>query len=1754
MDEELIELEEELDEVVIDIEESIGFVSGKAGMHVDLPDRNNPNQHEIKAITRLGDELKTIKELKTVYSNKVGVANYYKWSDGKSHDEYGYFVTLDSANTIKLCNGNNNDAIFGVTVNEAGFVGGQSEIIDPDTDGASIHTYTKDNTYALVVTSGCVRIRCGKDVIVGDYVISNIDGTARKTETEHGYKVVAIDEKLSNDDVRYVFITLGVQSDVTDKMSARMEALSNNINAVESQVITATNLAQDAINLIEDIDTSKLVTSDKIEGIENTANDAILKAEGAQTSALNASALAVQAKAIAESAAVSAETIKDEAVKDANEALQSTIALRNDFDDMGNTIVNIDGELTAVRKTVAQKYVVVDSWENADKDKHYLVYYVEKDKKYRYYDNNEWKETADAATAGLPVAISGIQAKTDENSSSINGLTSFQGETKNTMTRLEQKSDANGAYIHSTVASINKYAVGPHSQSYGFTLEQAADILEEGMMYVPTEDMTIEYGNAEIYSYMDGEEKKTYAQEFDKGFLYRWTNGADHYMWIAVDKNYTEVDRNTSNMSVYFQNQAPTTIDIAHGYWYKTGVATKGDKVIETEYEVGTLYKWSSYTTKDADNKVIEKQQWVPVATLAENSQNRAVSQIRQDANSIESRVTNAEGSVASSKQWIDNNSANIQDVVSWKSENGESLVTFMQTADENYASASQVAKIVDKDGNVKEASIVAAVNNNASSINLDANYVTVEGFTTFQGEVKKDINDTVVNSRIEYARASSATVFDDTTKKTDWNIVAPDWVLGEYVWQRTVVVKKDNSETPSNPVCIQGAKGADGTGVAIKGVAYITYKNGTTSVDETYLNELYSLYSDESKTKQITDPQDGDAYLVDGYLFVYSGDGNNFTCVGKIQGTQGVGVSNVVNYYMASSRSAGVVAGTAGETSSEKWTQSVQTTSNAKRYLWNYEVTVYTNGASESTTPVIIGNYSSDGKGIQSIDEIYCISDLETCDAPDEPTFDLAGGFEDGIYPYTWYNVSPPTDLKNKYLWNCERVVYTDRSADVLAPALIGTHGDKGDSAPEVKEVIKQYYLSTSNDELVGGEWSDKPSSLQKNRYMWTRDKYIMSDESVIYSDPVLDTGFTTMSQWCMENNTTFIDGASIYTGSIEAEKLATNAIRSHDYPHKDDEDNAIAPSGLFSDAGTFLNLADGAFYSKNFAIDENGNAYFNGSIDASQITTGTIDADRIEVNDLVAFGAKIGGWSIVDDGLTCESAGIFNSQIMRAQSSINPSTVSSIRFFSGKTEEDFEHEINNVDTMNCDQIYDNGVEVYRYIFQTTLGVNAVEQSFNIKTCTVTDASNFPIEHKRAAWAPSLKNAGDILILIDLYDRPTDNFNVLITGEYIKSNFMVLDDGSTRMESITASNGNIKSIQSNVANITSGTIGNFSFGGSTIHRDYNTYNGPKYGIDITPIGTHWPCLSIGECDENGSLGNNAAFRVDHDGTLHTKDIYVDGALSINAIYGAEGNDVITTANVKIYSSDILESESKFYRDIYIGLDKDLPYDLVIDLQWTTSNADDPIWNHEYVSILHGTTESHTVKLCIGTNSNNNLFIKLNGTDKNYIVVFDPSKSGSIDYGTITQKIPGSNLTVHSNIIPDGQFSYNLGNADNHWNNIYCGTSAIDLSDRNEKNTIEPISDAYDKVFDSLKPVSYKFNKNDSDRTHTGLVAQDVKEAVEGAGLTTQDFAAYCEWEKENGDVGCGLRYEEFISLCIDQIQKLKKRVEELEDKLNNTK
>lgn len=132
----------------------------------------------------------------------------------------------------------------------------------------------------------------------------------------------------------------------------------------------------------------------------------------------------------------------------------------------------------------------------------------------------------------------------------------------------------------------------------------------------------------------------------------------------------------------------------------------------------------------------------------------------------------------------------------------------------------------------------------------------------------------------------------------------------------------------------------------------------------------------------------------------------------------------------------------------------------------------------------------------------------------------------------------------------------------------------------------------------------------------------------------------------------------------------------------------------------------------------------------------------------------------------------------------------------------------------------------------------------------------------------------------------------------------------------------------------------------------------------------------------------------------------------------------------------------------------------------------------------------------------------------------------------------------NANLITNMAGVYLLGLPGQRWKSAYLSEPASIGSDADMKNSVSYDVGRYDAFFDLLKPAVYRYNHGESGRYHTGFIAQDIEAAVKSAGLKSTDFAGYLK-DQKTGEYS--LRYEEFISLCVDQIQKLKQRVKKLE-------
>lgn len=134
---------------------------------------------------------------------------------------------------------------------------------------------------------------------------------------------------------------------------------------------------------------------------------------------------------------------------------------------------------------------------------------------------------------------------------------------------------------------------------------------------------------------------------------------------------------------------------------------------------------------------------------------------------------------------------------------------------------------------------------------------------------------------------------------------------------------------------------------------------------------------------------------------------------------------------------------------------------------------------------------------------------------------------------------------------------------------------------------------------------------------------------------------------------------------------------------------------------------------------------------------------------------------------------------------------------------------------------------------------------------------------------------------------------------------------------------------------------------------------------------------------------------------------------------------------------------------------------------------------------------------------------------------------------------------------PSSDGSVTLGRSTVRWGDVYSQNAAINTSDANFKKNVEYGLDRFLPVFDALRPVSFKFIDGQSDRTHMGIIAQDLEETLSELNIPTKDFAAFIKsWgideETREGGYRYAIRYGEFVPLLIYQVQKIK---EALKDK-----
>ena len=137
-------------------------------------------------------------------------------------------------------------------------------------------------------------------------------------------------------------------------------------------------------------------------------------------------------------------------------------------------------------------------------------------------------------------------------------------------------------------------------------------------------------------------------------------------------------------------------------------------------------------------------------------------------------------------------------------------------------------------------------------------------------------------------------------------------------------------------------------------------------------------------------------------------------------------------------------------------------------------------------------------------------------------------------------------------------------------------------------------------------------------------------------------------------------------------------------------------------------------------------------------------------------------------------------------------------------------------------------------------------------------------------------------------------------------------------------------------------------------------------------------------------------------------------------------------------------------------------------------------------------------------------------------------------------------IQTTGHLIPGRDQRDDLGSATRLYRSVYAASDLGTLSDRTKKTDINYDLSRYEGLFDSFSPCTYR--RIAGDRVHIGMIAQDIEEQMAVHGIDSMELAAFIKSPNEDGGYSYCLRYGEFISLLIDQVQKLKKRIKKLEE------
>ena len=521
----------------------------------------------------------------------------------------------------------------------------------------------------------------------------------------------------------------------------------------------------------------------------------------------------------------------------------------------------------------------------------------------------------------------------------------------------------------------------------------------------------------------------------------------------------------------------------------------------------------------------------------------------------------------------------------------------------------------------------------------LDNGIFRLAGNTTLDGkpvtQLVSEVNATISSVDVEFAQNQSNTV----APTEGWSTTAPAWADGYYIWQRTKTVSP-SGPSYSEPTCISGRDGSASTPGLNQATVYL-YQRAATQPAKPNVQTTYVFLSGvlspipDGWTRSVPNGSDPCWITSAQAISTETMDtipANEWLTPTKFveNGSDGSSIDTITEYYAISNTTTppddsafwtpdvpvewtdnygNVIKSSSGETI-DFVPPAIPTPTKVDQYVWQYQLTTYTDGTSTKSNKYISSVLGATGVGVSEIIEQYYLSTSNTTQMGGEWSEEQPA-WSDGMYIWTrtvvtWTDgevtttvpvlakainganvaANDATNLANTAINNTNSLdaslnqtgvfnrltnngqvqgIYLENNqlymnatyikTGVIDAARIATGSlsiTKLDTSAQSAIVTgvttkTQYYLSTSNVEVTGDEWSDTMPSWVSGKYIWTRTvttkNYADGTTSSTNSTAIYDSNLTTALS-AANNAQSTADGA---VGGVSAKTryyLSTSSV----------------------------------------------------------------------------------------------------------------------------------------------------------------------------------------------------------------------------------------------------------------------------------------------------------------------------------------------------------------------------------------------------------------------------------------------------------------------------------------------------------------------------------------------------------------------------------------------------------------------------------